>query len=230
MAELTLPAEYNAVTRLDLLISQQPTQAGAQIGGKTGRPSVRRSLSCRRRRDRVVAKLGISNSSQNAQMPSCRPALIPNYSPAAELHKVRQSLQRRNVIAAENPGEIAHLEAAGATDSLPALCDGAYLASRIIVSENARLAELSAKLIDCLPRLQVAALMVPIKNRIMSLALFGRLAYLSAESQCQGQETSPASGAPTAEVSQHVFPDSQSFPGTHRDYWFYVPRQYDPAV
>jgi sugar lactone lactonase YvrE/enterochelin esterase-like enzyme len=34
---------------------------------------------------------------------------------------------------------------------------------------------------------------------------------------------------PQGEVTQHTFSDSQIFPGTVRDYWVYVPKQYDPA-
>lgn len=34
---------------------------------------------------------------------------------------------------------------------------------------------------------------------------------------------------PKGEVSQYVFDKSKIFPGTVRDYWVYVPKQYDPA-
>jgi len=36
-------------------------------------------------------------------------------------------------------------------------------------------------------------------------------------------------GVPKGEVSRHVFDRSAIFPGTTRDYWIYVPAQYDPA-
>jgi sugar lactone lactonase YvrE/enterochelin esterase-like enzyme len=35
--------------------------------------------------------------------------------------------------------------------------------------------------------------------------------------------------APKGEVTRHTFSDSKIFPGTVRDYWIYVPKQYDPA-
>jgi len=35
--------------------------------------------------------------------------------------------------------------------------------------------------------------------------------------------------AQTGEVDQYVFNHSQIFPGTTRNYWIYIPRQYDPA-
>ena len=55
------------------------------------------------------------------------------------------------------------------------------------------------------------------------------LEMLSTASPSRADDTPPASAVPKGEVSQHVFADSQIFPGTTRDYWVYVPRQYDPA-
>lgn len=37
------------------------------------------------------------------------------------------------------------------------------------------------------------------------------------------------SAAPKGEVTKYVFDKSKIFPGTVRDYWIYVPKQYDPA-
>src|SRR5215831_15282752 len=34
---------------------------------------------------------------------------------------------------------------------------------------------------------------------------------------------------PKGEVTKHVFEESKIFPGTTRDYWVYVPKQYDPT-
>ncbi|APW63825.1 SMP-30/gluconolactonase/LRE family protein [Paludisphaera borealis] len=39
----------------------------------------------------------------------------------------------------------------------------------------------------------------------------------------------PASTAPKGEVQHHTFDQSKIFPGTTRDYWIYIPKQYDPA-
>jgi gluconolactonase len=39
----------------------------------------------------------------------------------------------------------------------------------------------------------------------------------------------PKSSAPKGEVAQYKFDQSKIFPGTTRDYWIYVPKQYDPA-
>src|SRR6185312_16591725 len=37
------------------------------------------------------------------------------------------------------------------------------------------------------------------------------------------------SAAPKGEVTKYTFDHSKIFPGTVRDYWIYVPGQYDPA-
>ncbi len=39
----------------------------------------------------------------------------------------------------------------------------------------------------------------------------------------------PAVCVPKGEVSKYTFEQSKIFPGTVRDYWVYVPKQYDPA-
>ncbi|HET6327492.1 MAG TPA: SMP-30/gluconolactonase/LRE family protein [Planctomycetaceae bacterium] len=39
----------------------------------------------------------------------------------------------------------------------------------------------------------------------------------------------PGSGPPRGEVQKYSFDHSRIFPGTVRDYWIYVPKQYDPA-
>lgn len=43
-----------------------------------------------------------------------------------------------------------------------------------------------------------------------------------------GDEPKPT-GIPKGEVTKYTFASSQIFPGTVRDYWVYVPQQYDPA-
>jgi len=50
------------------------------------------------------------------------------------------------------------------------------------------------------------------------------LALLLASASLRADDT-PLKG----EVSKYTFKDSKIFPGTTRDYWVYVPRQYDPA-
>jgi enterochelin esterase-like enzyme len=43
------------------------------------------------------------------------------------------------------------------------------------------------------------------------------------------QDSQPQAGVPQGKVSQHRWTDSKIFPGTERDYWIYVPAQYDPG-
>src|SRR5262245_20281794 len=38
-----------------------------------------------------------------------------------------------------------------------------------------------------------------------------------------------AEDVPKGEVTKYTFDQSKIFPGTTRDYWVYVPKQYDPA-
>src|SRR4051812_34936975 len=43
-------------------------------------------------------------------------------------------------------------------------------------------------------------------------------------SQARAEES-----APKGELTKYTFAESKIFPGTVRDYWVYVPKQYDPA-
>jgi gluconolactonase len=44
-----------------------------------------------------------------------------------------------------------------------------------------------------------------------------------------GPHVDDAPSVPKGEVTKHSFAESKVFPGTVRDYWVYVPKQYDPA-
>ena len=44
-----------------------------------------------------------------------------------------------------------------------------------------------------------------------------------------GPDSKPQDGVPRGTVTKHVWNDSKVFPGTQRDYWVYVPGQYDKA-
>ena len=44
-----------------------------------------------------------------------------------------------------------------------------------------------------------------------------------------GLDSQPQPGTPAGTVEKFTFKTSQVFPGTERDYWVYVPKQYDPA-
>jgi enterochelin esterase family protein len=44
-----------------------------------------------------------------------------------------------------------------------------------------------------------------------------------------GPDSYPQEGVPRGEVTKYSFTNSMVYPGTVRDYWVYVPKQYDPA-
>src|SRR5579864_4534221 len=54
------------------------------------------------------------------------------------------------------------------------------------------------------------------------------LASLAPASHGAG-ELQPGDAPPKGVVTQYSFDQSKIFPGTVRDYWVYVPKQYDPA-
>src|SRR5437899_1954529 len=58
---------------------------------------------------------------------------------------------------------------------------------------------------------------------ILALLVFGPAATVRT-----GEERQPTA-VPKGEVTKYTFDQSRIFPGTTRDYWVYVPKQYDPA-
>ncbi len=66
-------------------------------------------------------------------------------------------------------------------------------------------------------------------NRILiprSLLAFAGVLLFAAGGSAQPASSQPA---PKGEVTKYQFTRSKIFPGTVRDYWIYVPKQYDPA-
>lgn len=51
----------------------------------------------------------------------------------------------------------------------------------------------------------------------------------SADDYKLGADSQPQPGTPAGTTEKFTFKSSQIFPGTERDYWVYVPKQYDPA-
>ena len=51
---------------------------------------------------------------------------------------------------------------------------------------------------------------------------------LAAETYVPGQDSKPQPGVPRGETLKFSFSESTLLPGTHRDYWVYVPAQYSP--
>src|SRR2546425_13325465 len=59
-------------------------------------------------------------------------------------------------------------------------------------------------------------------------AWFATLLFLPQAAVLSGDGPSQAA-VPKGEVAKYAFDQSKIFPGTVRDYWIYVPKQYDPA-
>src|SRR5262245_23813258 len=51
----------------------------------------------------------------------------------------------------------------------------------------------------------------------------------AADTYTLGPDSLPQEGVPRGEVTKHSFTNSAIFPGTVRDFWVYVPKQYDAA-
>lgn len=65
---------------------------------------------------------------------------------------------------------------------------------------------------------------------ILLLMLAAMSSMLSAaESYQLGANSQRTDGVPVGKVTQHKWTESKVFPGTERDYWIYVPQQYDVA-
>jgi sugar lactone lactonase YvrE/enterochelin esterase-like enzyme len=59
---------------------------------------------------------------------------------------------------------------------------------------------------------------------VIVLLVSGQVSY-----RAGAAEPAPAGSVSKGEVTKYTFDQSKIFPGTVRDYWVYVPRQYDPA-
>lgn len=64
---------------------------------------------------------------------------------------------------------------------------------------------------------------------IFSLALLPASNLLAADDYKLGPDSMPQEGVPRGVVTKHRWTSSTAFPGTVRDYWIYVPKQYDAA-
>ena len=58
-------------------------------------------------------------------------------------------------------------------------------------------------------------------------ALTASLAAFAADDYVPGPDSQPQPGMPKGEVTKYTFDQSKIFPGTTREYWVYVPKQYD---
>ena len=71
----------------------------------------------------------------------------------------------------------------------------------------------------------------PVRCLIASLPLLAFPPFLlhGADDYQPGPDSQSQPGVPRGTVEKFTFADSKLFPGTRRDYWVYVPAQYDPA-
>ncbi len=65
--------------------------------------------------------------------------------------------------------------------------------------------------------------------RSSALRLVTTLALLVSTALARADDAPAAGPAPKGVVTRYTFDQSKIFPGTTRDYWVYVPQQYDPA-
>ena len=64
---------------------------------------------------------------------------------------------------------------------------------------------------------------------LVCLASFCAVGVTFAEDYQLTTDSIPKAGVPQGNVTQHRWVDSKIYPGTERDYWIYVPAQYDSA-
>src|SRR6185503_8275823 len=63
----------------------------------------------------------------------------------------------------------------------------------------------------------------------LALALVLPIVLQAADDYQLGPDSFPKEGAPRGMVTKHSWTSKNVFPGTVRDYWIYVPEQYDPV-
>ncbi|MDA1053200.1 MAG: alpha/beta hydrolase-fold protein [Planctomycetota bacterium] len=70
------------------------------------------------------------------------------------------------------------------------------------------------------------------RNPSTTILLFGLgllASVIDAEEYTLGPDSQRQEGVPRGAVTQHRWTESEVYPGTERDYWVYVPQQYDAA-
>ena len=67
------------------------------------------------------------------------------------------------------------------------------------------------------------------RPRLRIFALLSLSLFLIRPGTLRAEDAQPPAAVPKGEVTKYTFDQSKIFPGTVRDYWIYVPKQYDPA-
>ncbi len=70
----------------------------------------------------------------------------------------------------------------------------------------------------------------PLAGLVLSLSTLLSATTYAADDYKLGPDSMPQPGVPKGKVTKHSWTDSKVFPGTSRDYWVYVPDQYDPKT
>jgi gluconolactonase len=70
---------------------------------------------------------------------------------------------------------------------------------------------------------------LPLFLRIILLTLLFSFSVQAADDYVLGPDSMPQAGVPEGSIEKLFFKDSKIYPGTERDWWIYVPAQYDPA-
>ncbi|MDB6172095.1 MAG: gluconolactonase [Chthoniobacteraceae bacterium] len=65
---------------------------------------------------------------------------------------------------------------------------------------------------------------------VSALAALSISSMQAADDYQPGPDSNPREGVPKGEVTKYSFEGSKIFPGTTRDFWVYVPSQYDPEM
>jgi len=82
----------------------------------------------------------------------------------------------------------------------------------------------------CLPHALIAALVVGVAAAAVSAQDKSKAKEPSPDDQyVPGPDSKEQPGVPKGEVTKYSWNESKIYPGTVRDYWVYVPKQYDPS-
>ena len=66
------------------------------------------------------------------------------------------------------------------------------------------------------------------KRCLIAVLILCTTNLFAAEPYQLGSDSTTQPSVPRGEVTKHAWTDSNAYPGTERDYWIYVPKQYDP--
>ena len=70
--------------------------------------------------------------------------------------------------------------------------------------------------------------MSPTRLLLLAFSLLSTVLAPAADDYQPGPDSKPQDGVPKGDVLKFEFKNSKIFPGTVRDYWVYVPKQYSP--